>query len=164
MKLKSAILLQEIRNSLVELEFYGYIIFCDKNKNIHSYGETQHYHFFHRSCAKPLQASIIQGLMTKDYYNLSEKEIAVCCASHTGEPVHLEILRGILKKANLTEKDLLCPAIEPLNKEEQKKFEVYSPLHNNCSGKHTLMLAICRQMGWDTKNYLDINHPLQKKN
>ena len=162
MKLKSAILLQEIRNSLVELEFYGYIIFCDKNKNIHSYGETQHYHFFHRSCAKPLQASIIQGLMTKDYYNLSEKEIAVCCASHTGEPVHLEILRGILKKANLTEKDLLCPAIEPLNKEEQKKFEVYSPLHNNCSGKHTIMLAICRQMGWDTKNYLDINHPLQK--
>lgn len=162
MQLKPELLLYEQRNNLTELLYYGYIVYCSKNKSIKTYGKTDNYPFFHRSCAKPLQASIIQDLNTKDFFNLTDEEITVCCASHTGEPVHLEILRGLLKKINLTEKDLQCPAIEPLSKEEQKKYTKYSKLHNNCSGKHTLMLAVCRQMGWDIKSYLDKNHPLQK--
>lgn len=162
MELKPKLLLQETRSGLVELQYYGWIVFCDSKKVIKTYGETNSYPFFQRSCAKPLQAAVINDFKTKDFYSLTDKEIAVCCASHTGEPVHLEILRSILKKADLTENDLQCPVVEPLNKEEQKKFDVYSPLHNNCSGKHTLMLAVCRQMGWETKKYLDKNHPLQK--
>lgn len=164
MELKPKLLLQQTRNNLIELQFYGWIVYCDSKKNIKTFGQTNRYPFFHRSCAKPLQASIIEDLNTKEFYSLTDKEIAVCCASHTGEPVHIEILKGILKKAGLSESDLQCPAIEPLNTEEQKRLDGnYSPLHNNCSGKHTLMLAICRQMGWDTKNYLDKNHPLQIK-
>lgn len=162
MELKPKLLLQETRSGLVELQYYGWIVFCDSSKNIKTYGETNQYPFFHRSCAKPLQASIIKDFKTKENYSLTDEEIAVCCASHTGEPIHLEILRGILKKAGLTENNLKCPVIEPLNKDEQRKFDVYSPLHNNCSGKHTLMLALCRQKGWDLKSYLDKNHPLQK--
>lgn len=162
MELKPKLLLQETRSGLVELQYYGWIVFCDSSKNIKTYGETNQYPFFHRSCAKPLQAAIIKDFKTKEYYSLTDEEIAVCCGSHTGEPVHLEILRDILKKAGLTENDLKCPVIEPLNKDEQRKFSKYSPLHNNCSGKHTLMLAVCRQMGWDLKSYLDKNHPLQK--
>ena len=164
MELKPKLLLEQTRNNLVELQFYGWIVFCDSRKNIKTFGGTNSYPFFHRSCAKPFQASIIKDFNTKEYYSLTDKEIAVCCASHTGEPVHLEILKGILDKIGLSEKDLLCPVIEPLNKQEQRHYEgKYSPLHNNCSGKHTLMLAVCRQMGWDIKTYIDINHPLQKE-
>lgn len=162
MQLTPELLLIETRNGLTELQYYGYVVYCDADKNIKTFGKTNNYPFFQRSCAKPLQASIIQDLKTKDYFNLTEEEIAVCCASHTGEPIHLEILRNLLKKAGLSESDLKCPAIEPLNKEEQIKFKTYLPLHNNCSGKHTLMLAVCKQMGWNTKTYLETDHPIQK--
>ncbi len=162
MQLTPELLLYEQRNSLTELLFYGYIVHCSANKKITTFGQTDSYPFFHRSCAKPLQASIIQDLKTKDFFNLTDEEITVCCASHTGEPLHLEILRNILKKINLTEDDLQCPAIEPLSTEEQKRHPKYLKLHNNCSGKHTLMLAVCRQMGWDITTYLEKNHPLQK--
>ncbi len=162
MNTKPALLLQQTRSNLVEQEFYGYIVLCDKNKNIKKIGDDADYPFFHRSSAKPLQAAILKDFKTDEYYNLTEEEIAVCCASHTGENVHLEILKDLLKKGGLCEDNLQCPAIEPLDKEEQIKFACrYSPLHNNCSGKHTLMLLICRQMGWDIETYLDRNHPLQ---
>lgn len=161
-KLSPKLLVQETRSGLLELEFYGYIVFCNAEKQIQTYGDTKNSMFFHRSCAKPLQASLICDYRTKEFFNLSDEEIAVCCASHTGTKIHTDLIKSILKKAEMTEEDLLCPAIEPLSIEEQKKFKIYSKLHNNCSGKHALMLAVCKQMGWDTKNYLDKDHPLQK--
>lgn len=161
MRLQPHLLLEQSRAELIELQHYGYIAYCDKHKNIKTLGKTNRYPFFHRSAAKPLQACVIKDFKTKAFYNLTDEEIAVCCASHTGEPVHVEIIQSILAKAGLSEKDLKCPAIEPLNKEEQKKHTKFSPLHNNCSGKHTLMLAICAQMGWDTTNYLEKNSPIQ---
>ncbi len=162
MTTKPAILIKQTRSSLTEQEYHGFIILCDKDKKIKKIGQDCDYPFFHRSCAKPLQAAILKDFKTDEYYKLSPEEIAVCCASHTGEKIHIDILKNLLKKGGLKESDLLCPAIEPLNKEEQIKFfNNYSPLHNNCSGKHTLMLLICRQNGWDIKNYLDKDHPLQ---
>lgn len=160
-KFKPKLLLQQTRQDLIELEYYGFIIHCDSKKSTKAIGETNNYPFFHRSCAKPLQASILVDFKTKDFFTLTDEEIAVCCASHTGEKVHIDLLKSILQKTGLNENDLQCPVIPPLNVEEQKKFETYSPLHNNCSGKHTLMLAICKQNGWDFKNYLDKNHPIQ---
>lgn len=159
---KPKLLLQQTRSGLTELEYYGWIVYCKSDKQIKTFGKTNFYPFFHRSCAKPLQAAITKDLKTKDFYSLSDEEIAICCASHTGEPLHIELIKQILHKAGLTEDDLQCPIIEPLNKEEQRKYTTYSRLHNNCSGKHTLMLAVCKQMGWDLKNYLDENHPLQQ--
>ena len=160
MTLTPELLLIETRSSFEELRFDGFVVKYD-GKTIKSFGNTNNYPFFHRSCAKPLQASIIEDLGTQKFWDLSDEEIAVCCASHTGEPVHTELINGILSKIGLTEKDLQCPAIAPLNKEEQRKFNVYSKLHNNCSGKHALMLAVCKQMGWNVNNYLDKFHPLQ---
>lgn|SRR5574344_453253 len=161
MDIRPKLLLQEQRNDIVELQFYGYIIHCDSQRNITYIGNTHSYPFFQRSCAKPLQASVMKQFGTEKFYSLTDKEIAICCASHTGEPIHTTLIKNLLQKADLSENDLLCPAIEPLNKSEQKKFNTYSKLHNNCSGKHTLMLLICRQMGWDINTYLDRNHPLQ---
>lgn len=157
-----ALLLQQKRSKLTELEYYGFIKFIDKNGKAFGIGKDNDYPFFHRSCAKPLQASLIADFDTVNYFNMNSQEIAVCCASHTGEPMHVEILRNLLVKGGFSEKDLKCPVIPPLNKEEQLKFSVYSPLHNNCSGKHSLMLLLCRENGWETESYLCPEHPLQK--
>lgn len=159
---KPELLLLQTRSNLVEQEYYGYIVVYDKNKGIKSIGQNCDYPYFHRSCSKPLQAAVLKDFKTDEYYNLTSEEIAVCCASHTGEKIHTDILKNLLQKAELKISDLKCPVIEPLDKEEQIKYKNnYTALHNNCSGKHTLMLLICRQMGWNTENYLDVNHPLQ---
>ncbi len=162
-RLQPELLLQETRSGLVELEYYGYIVHCDKNKKIKTLGKTNEDFFFHRSCAKPLQASIIDDFDTKDFFNLSDEEIAVCCASHTGTPLHQDLIISLLKKAELNIDDLQCPIIEPLSLEEQKRTDNYTKLHNNCSAKHALMLAVCRQNGWHITNYLEKEHPLQIK-
>lgn len=158
---KPSLLLQQKRSGFVELEYYGFIVFCGSDKKIKTIGETYHYPFFHRSCAKPLQASLIEDYETDKYFNLTDEEIALSCGSHTGEKIHTETLKSMLKKADLKESDLKCPIIAPLNNSE--KLSTFSTLHNNCSGKHTLMLLLCRQNNWDIKHYLNINHPLQKK-
>lgn len=160
MILTPELLLEQKRSGLTELQFYGYVVKYD-GENFENYGNANNYPFFHRSCAKPLQAAIIEDFKTKEFFDLTDEEIAVCCASHTGESIHIDLIKSVLDKIGLSEKDLLCPAIEPLSEEEKRKFTVYSPLHNNCSGKHTLMLAVCKQMAWDIKNYLDKEHPLQ---
>lgn len=161
-RMNSELLLQQIRSHYVDVEYYGYLAHCDSNKKITTFGNTNNYPFFHRSCAKPMQASLLVDYETKDFYNLSLEEIALCCASHAGEPCHIAVLKNLLDKIGISEKDLQCPIIEPLNKQEQKRLKGnYSPLHNNCSGKHILMLGICKQNGWDMKTYPDKNHPLQ---
>ncbi len=160
--LKPKCLVQEKRSGLLELEFYGYAVYYNRQKNIQTFGQTDNCFFFHRSCAKPLQASLIWDYNTKEFFKLTDEEIAVCCASHTGEKVHTDLVKSVLNKAGLGENDLLCPPIAPLSESEQKRIKTYSKLHNNCSGKHALMLAICRQNNWDTKTYLEKDHPLQK--
>ncbi len=157
---KPALLLQQKRSGYVETEHYGFIVHCNADKKISSIGKTNGYPFFHRSCAKPLQASLIDDYETIKHYNLTSEEIAVCCASHAGEKVHIEILKKLLKKGGFNESDMQCPAIAPLNNFENLKN--FSKLHNNCSGKHILMLLLCKQNNWDIKTYLDKDHPLQK--
>lgn len=155
------LLLRQTRENLTETEFYGFIVFCSAEKEIKAFPDPAGYPFFHRSCAKPLQAALADELGTIGYFNLTAEEIAICCGSHTGEKVHTDLLKKLLKKGDLGENDLKCPIIPPLNNFDG--FKEFSPLHNNCSGKHTLMLLICRQMGWETGNYLDFDHPLQLK-
>ena len=156
---KPALLLRQTRENLVETEFYGYIVFSDENKQIFAYGDAGDYPFFHRSCAKPLQAAFADELGVFEYFEMPEEEISVCCGSHTGEKLHIDILKGLLEKGGLSENDLKCPIIPPLNNFDG--ITEFSPLHNNCSGKHTLMLLTCRKMGWKIENYLDFEHPLQ---
>lgn len=117
--------------------------------------------YFLRSCAKPLQASLIIDCGI----NFTEKELALCSGSHAGEDCHIETAYGILKKIGLDESYLKCGIHEPLSRSMQDKMllnnEKASAIHNNCSGKHLGFLAICKANGWDLENYYETNHPLQ---
>ena len=153
-------LIQHLRNNLEEEAHSGLIIHLNKKGIINKIGEDNDYRFFHRSCMKPLQ----MGLDKK--YNLTDEEIAVCAASHCGDLIHQKAVLSVLNKADFNEKDLLCPPIEPLSDKEKKRLIInklpISKIHNNCSGKHAAMLLICKEMGFDIKNYTDINHPLSR--
>ncbi len=159
-------LVEYIRDGLVEQEHYGFIIHACGEGIIKSYGETFGYPYFLRSCAKPLQASLIFDYGMDKEFCMTEQEIALCTASHAGEKCHTEIIDNLLKKFGLDETDLKCGIHKPLSKTRQNEMllsgEKETQIHNNCSGKHTMMLGLCKLNNWDLKTYDDINHPLQQ--
>ena len=159
-------LVKYIRDGLVEQEHFGFVVLCNREKIIGTTGETNNCPFYLRSCAKPLQASLLIDFGMDKFFNMTEDEIALCCASHAGEEIHTKTAQGLLKKIGLEPNTLKCGLHKPLSKTEQKKLllnsEVENVFHNNCSGKHIMMLGLCVMNGWDILTYDDINHPLQK--
>lgn len=159
------LLVQYIRDGLAEQEHYGYIILANKQKAFDFTGDTKNQPFYLRSCAKPLQASLIIDFGLDKYYNLTEEEIALCCASHAGEEIHVKIAKNLLKKIELDEGYLKCGLHKPISKTEQQKLflnnEKENILQNNCSGKHIMMLALCKMKGWNLETYDKAEHPLQ---
>ncbi len=164
----SAIPLVEItRGSLVESIHRGFIIAVDPQGAIHaSIGETET-RTWYRSAAKPFQTIPLLASGAADHFQLSQREIAVINGSHSGEPIHLEVVGSILQKTGLSANDLLCGSHSPFDNESAKKLraEGQSPhsLHNNCSGKHSGMLAFAKFIGEPTGNYIDPQHPIQRR-
>lgn len=109
---------------------------------------------FLRSAAKPFIASAVLHAGVAERFGLDQREIAVMCASHTGEPLHLELVASILAKIGATPSDLQCgvqPGREP------------TPLGNNCSGKHAGILALATLRGEPFAGYLERDHPVQRE-
>lgn len=160
-------LVVSIRSGLAEREHFGYIVRCNKHQIIQKTGEAKGYPFFMRSCAKPLQAALIIDYGLDKEFKMTEEEIAICCASHAGEKIHINIIKNLLAKFNLSEDMLKCGVHEPISPatkyELLKNNEPPSALHNNCSGKHTMMLGLCKLNGWNTTDYDSPEHPLQKE-
>jgi L-asparaginase II len=117
---------------------------------------------FPRSANKPLQAVA----MVQAGLKLAPELLSLACASHSGEPFHLEGVRRILAEAGLTEADLQNTADLPVD-DQEREARIRAglgkePIAQNCSGKHAAMLATCVVNGWDTATYRDPAHPLQQ--
>lgn len=123
---------------------------------------------FMRSCAKPFQGLSVVESGAADAYGFSTEEISVLCGSHPGEAEHVRAVSSILKKAKVKADALQCGVHPPSGpralKELQKAGKEPTVLHNNCSGKHSGMLAAARFMGAPQETYLKPSHPLQKAN
>lgn len=117
---------------------------------------------FPRSSNKPMQAAAV----VRAGLDLAGERLALAASSHSGEPFHLELVHKMLAEHGLTPDDLRTPADLPLDPVEAESYlaggRVREPVTMNCSGKHTAMLAVCVQNGWDTATYLDPAHPLQQ--
>jgi len=115
-----------------------------------------------RSSLKPVQAVA----MLDHGLDVSGEDLALVCASHSGEAGHLDVVHRLLAAAGLTEADLGNTPDWPLSPDAawQRRAAGYgpAPLTQNCSGKHAGMLATCRAAGWPTDGYLDPAHPLQR--
>ena len=115
-----------------------------------------------RSSTKPFQALA----MVQSGLSLSPQQLALVCASHNGEALHLETARQILASAGLNEDALLNTVDFPLHvasaHEAIRRGDAKSSLQMNCSGKHSGMLATCVLNGWPLDSYLNVNHPLQQ--
>lgn len=122
---------------------------------------------FWRSAAKPFQAMPVVADGAADQFGFTPRELALTCASHSSEPVHLEVAEGMLKKIGLTERALACgihPPLSPAVAEQVlRQGIVMTPKWSNCSGKHAGMLALARTHGWPIDGYEREGHPLQQR-
>ena len=151
-------LIEHLRDGLVEQEHSGFIIFKSLSKQI-CFGDSMNYPFYLRSCAKPLQASLMIDVGLDTALNLSSEEIAIACASHAGEDCHIQTAKSFMYKADICEGWIRCGLHSPL----AKSITCTEPtvFHNNCSGKHILMLSLCKHFGFSVDNYYEKTHPLQ---
>jgi len=119
-----------------------------------------------RSAIKPLQALALVESGAADAFGLSAEEIALACASHSGEPRHVAGVEAWLRKIGCGPEDLECGPQPPTNEEALRALlaqgRTPAAIHNNCSGKHSGFLTVARHFGWPIKGYIGFDHPVQQ--
>ncbi|MFW5866688.1 MAG: asparaginase [Armatimonadota bacterium] len=154
------------RDGVIESTHFGRVAICQADGRLIASAGNPEGEQFWRSSSKPLQALGILITGAAERFDLTQKELAVCCASHSGSADHVETVSGILSKLDLDESDLNCGAHWPGDVDERNRLirdgQQPSQLHNNCSGKHAGMLATARAMDAPTEGYLDFDHPVQR--
>lgn len=156
-----------IRSDYIESLHMGIICVVDPAGRILYQRGSPDTRMFFRSSAKPFQAIPLIESGAAKAYGFTPQEIALACASHSGQPEHQNILRALLKRLDLNESQLKCGLAMPYNPDEANRLVMQglkpSVLHCSCSGKHTAMLALSKYLGADTETYRDIKHPVQQE-
>lgn len=120
-----------------------------------------------RSSSKPFQTIPMVELGGVETFGVTEKELAITCASHHGTDDHVATLKSMHQKLGVSVDDLQCGVHPPTDKETNAAMilrgEEPNAYRHNCSGKHTGMLAQLLLQNLDFENYVNPEHPLQKK-
>ncbi len=163
----SEILAHVIRGNTLESIHRGHFVVIDgEGRTVASAGDPSTVTYF-RSACKPHQSIPLITSGAADAFGFAEDEIAMSCASHSGEPMHVENVKRMLGKIRMTESDLRCGSHYPFSEAETRRMnqagESPSQLHNNCSGKHVGMLALSKHIGADVADYDQIGHRVQQR-
>ncbi|MEP6636409.1 MAG: asparaginase [Acidobacteriota bacterium] len=158
-------LVQVTRGALTESRHRGHVVAVEPDGNIvASLGAPETVTFL-RSSAKPHQAIPLVASGAADRFGFTEAEVALACASHSGEPIHTETALSMLKKIGMPPSALKCGVHEPFSpdvaRELRERGEEPNVLQNNCSGKHAGMLALAKFLGAPTETYHRAENPVQ---
>jgi L-asparaginase II len=150
------------RSGVVESVHFGTVVAIDADGVVAWSAGDPDTDVYPRSALKPLQAQA----MLDAGFAAEPDELAVAAASHSGEPIHLDVVRRILARVGLDEHVLANTAALPLSPaaaaDVLRAGGRASPLLQNCSGKHAAMLSTSVANGWDVDGYLASDHPVQK--
>jgi L-asparaginase II len=148
-----------VRSGVVESVHLGHVAVCDtEGRLVASLGDPDRV-LFPRSSMKPLQAAVSRSWIDAE---LPDDQLAIMCSSHNGEPVHVEAVLAVLRRAGLDESALRCPPAWPWRVEDGRGLEAPARRFHNCSGKHAGMLLAAASRGEQLDTYLDSSHPLQR--
>lgn len=159
------------RGGVIESLHHGAIAIVDVHGHLlSSYGNPDAVTYI-RSAAKPLQILPFLEQGGREFYSLTDREIALMCASHSGTDMHMAVLEVLQKKVGVHESDLLCgthyPSDKPTADQMRRDGTLPTPNRHNCSGKHTGMLAFMRMLQANdhpessSLQYIDPQHPVQ---
>jgi len=154
------------RGGITESWHRGHVIAVEPDGNVVAYlGVPQTTVTFLRSSAKPFQALPLLVSGAAERFGFTDREVALACASHNGEPIHTELAASMLEKIGLGPDALKCGIHEPYSlevaRELRERGEAPNVLQNNCSGKHAGMLALALHLGAPTETYIKPQNPVQ---
>ena len=160
------ILCRVTRGELTESIHVAFAVAIDETRQpFYSTGDPQYLTCI-RSSLKPFQAAASVKAGAVDAAEFNDEELALMCASHNGEKMHVKTAQSMLTKLGLTVDDYECGSHFPsdtLTRHRMiKEDKEAQPLHNNCSGKHAGMLALAKHLGQGTANYIKKDHPVQR--
>jgi len=163
---RPAPLVEVWRGAVVESRHRGHIAAVDgAGRVVARLGDPEAVTFM-RSSAKPLQAVPLLTSGAAKRFGFDERELAIACASHSGQDLHAETVAGMLRKLGLDEGALKCGVHEPFDQETAARLreggESPSVLRNNCSGKHAGMLALALHLGAPPESYDDPEGPVHR--
>ncbi|WP_320199137.1 asparaginase [Agrobacterium sp. rho-13.3] len=156
------------RGNLVESRHRGMAVVVDgSGKVLFSAGDVET-GVFPRSACKAMQALPLVESGAADAYGFGNRELALSCASHSGEDAHVDLAAAMLAKAGKDVEALECGAhwsslSQPTLIHQARTLDKPSALHNNCSGKHSGFVCACAHTGIETKGYVEYDHPLQQE-
>lgn len=158
------ILVEVIRGAVVESRHRGAVAVADAaGRTVFSLGDIA-VPVFPRSAIKALQALPLVEEGAADRYGFGDEELALACASHSGEPAHVAGVERMLAKTGLAASALRCGVHWPMAQDAAAaaaRAGGPSSLHNNCSGKHAGFLCLACAMDADTADYFRPEHPVQ---
>jgi L-asparaginase II len=153
------------RGDAPESVHYGSVAVVDVDGNLVASAGDPRAAMFTRSSLKPFQAMPVLASGAAAAFDYGPREIALMCASHSGEPRHVELAASMLERIGCSAGDLQCgthvPYFYQWTEQTPEPGATFTTLHHNCSGKHTGMLTWCRHCGQPIDRYLDPGHPLQ---
>jgi L-asparaginase II len=160
------VLIEVLRGNLVESRHRGAVAVADADgATLVALGDVAA-PIFPRSAVKALQALPLVESGAAGRYGLGDEELALACASHSGEPAHVAGVERMLAKASLTPSALSCGSHWPLSQAAAialARTGAPSALHNNCSGKHAGFLCLACSLGVDHADYWRPGHPVQRE-
>ena len=160
------ILVEVTRGALVESVHRGSIAIMDADGNVCLALGDVDTPVYSRSSLKPMQAIPLVESGAAEAFGLSDEEVALACASHSGEPMHTQRVTAWLTRLGLGESDLACGAhssrYEPVAEAMIRRSEKPTRIFNNCSGKHAGFLTVARHWDIATKGYEQATHPVQQ--
>ena len=157
-------LVETFRGDTLENVHFGAVAVCDTRGRLLARAGDPHWTTFTRSTLKALQALSFMEAGGQRALAFTPQNIALMCASHSGEPMHVEQAQSMLDKAGVTYRRLQCGCHVPYYVEQgvgPAPAHIDERMHN-CSGKHSGFLAHCVVSGWSLDDYLEPSHPLQQ--
>jgi L-asparaginase II len=150
-----------VRSGFIEGRHHGSIVVLGPDGSMLASAGDPYGPIFPRSSNKPMQAVA----MLRAGLRLEPASLSLAAGSHSGEPMHVDRVRAMLRSGGLTEDDLRCPPDLPIG--ETARTELIragvapARVYMNCSGKHAAMLLTCLAAGWPLDDYRAPGHPLQ---
>jgi L-asparaginase II len=167
------VLVNVLRGGAVESRHAGAFAVLDADGAVLAHAGDIDRPIYPRSAVKLLQALPLVASGAADRLGLTDAELALACASHGGEPQHVQTAAGMLAKAGHDPQALECGAHWPSHDVSARALAaggaVPGPLHNNCSGKHAGFVCLaCRLAdGGDTRafarGYIRPEHPVMRE-
>jgi L-asparaginase II len=156
------------RGGLIENRHKVSLAIVGPQGNLLAYSGNPHLSAHMRSSAKPFQALALYLSGAIERFGITPAEVALTCASHDGLEQHVTMATNYLRKIGLDESYLACGIHPPFDlaarKALQQAGQPATVLHNNCSGKHTGMLAAAMALGVEPRGYEQPEHPVQQLN